>query len=164
MSGDGARIQEWNGSRWHILAGTDTWRLGTPTCGWDLMTCASATNCFGFGFACPSLDCGFTGPELIPAAWDGSSWSLGVGIPFTVPDTIACAGRGFCMMTSGPDHAAVTHDPQGGSWQAASPDLTVVCHGAKDCTLAAALLSCGNPDHCMALPPSHRRHALPHPP
>ena len=141
----GTQVEEWNGSRWHDLPGTNACAQGPPPCGWDALTCATSasSNCMGFDFACATTECD-GGPDTIGAAWNGRTWDLSVSLPFSTPNALACAGPSFCLLTGFPVGAAITHDPQSSNWQDITPDLTAICHGAADCTLANASPSCGS--------------------
>src|SRR5215469_16269759 len=57
------------------------------------------------------------------------------------------------MITSG-HKAEDSPDALGTNWTVVSPDLPAICHGAKNCMLVGAHLSCGSQEHCMALPVS----------
>lgn len=144
-------IAAWNGSTWQNMPGSNVCD-GTPPgteCGWNSFTCGNGPSCVGSDFSCVTTDCPvpLTGTAAFTAA---GGWDLAAGLPF-VPGGAACAGRSFCLITSGTT-AEAAQNADSRTWRNVTPDLAVVCHGAANCTLAGAILSCGYPGVCMAFP------------
>jgi hypothetical protein len=150
MTFDGNSIERWTGTKWQDLPGTDFCDGGPPgaTCGWKSINCFTGTICLAFGSACQSTDCS-AGPQNIGGSWNGREWSVGDGFPVPFyPGNLSCAGKAFCLNTSGPSQAEVNN---GSGWQDVSPDLARICHNAPDCNLTGDL-ACGAPHHCVVVP------------
>ena len=124
---------------------------GGPDCVITDLSCSTATNCVYQGSICIDDSC--TGNAYFTATWNGTTWTDTFPVGFPVFVYGACAGRSFCMKVEQPAMAQVTHDWRN-TWVDASANLAAVCRGLARC-IAPALLACGSPWFCVALPFTH---------
>jgi len=147
MNISGTAIDEWNGKRWKVDPSTDACAGNPPDdpCGYNDISCGSATNCLAIMYACTTQEC-VDGPDQISTTWNGSSWGSGFSAPF--PGSLSCSWGAFCMDTSSATQATIWDNA---GWQDASPDLSAICSSAQKCSLNG-LLACGAPQDCVVLP------------
>jgi hypothetical protein len=151
MAVSGVQIARWNGKSWKADPSTDACAGGPPDnadCGYDTLSCGSASTCLALYFSCSTEDCG-DGPDEFANAWDGTSWGNAFGPPDQRGSDLSCSWGEFCLLTYWPSAQATIWDSAG--FQDASPDLSTICTSAENCSLRGPL-SCGAPQKCVVLP------------
>ncbi len=149
LANNGVDIDVWNGKRWKINPAANACDGGppdNPECGYNSLSCGSASNCLGFFFSCTDVNC-VDGPDQFDSVWNGSTWNQeGFGVPAKA-GALSCSPGQFCMNVT-PTTVSI-RDSAG--WQDVTPDLSTLCTSAQHCSLTGPL-SCGAPQSCFILP------------
>jgi len=145
-----ADIDVWNGKRWKIAPEANACNGGpipNPDCGYDSLSCGSASDCLGLFHACSDIDC-VDGPDEFDSIWNGSGW-IGDGVNTPGPGALSCSPGRFCMNVSFSGTVSISDTDEG--WEDATPDLATLCTGAQKCSLHG-MLSCGASQNCVFMP------------
>lgn len=69
-------IDVWNGKRWRSDPSTNACDGGPPfgPCGYNGISCGSASTCMALSYACSTDDCA-GGPDEFFNVWDGTRWA-----------------------------------------------------------------------------------------